>query len=205
MSPKEIYLIRHGQTDWNKEGRFQGHLDVPLNELGRKQAEALIKPLGLINIQAVLSSDLKRAQETAAIIAQALGIPLTHTKDLREAHLGQAQGLTVNEMKSQFGEKLVSGWGSHDPTDADVKYPGGETGTAVLERVFGALENFALSQPFERIGVATHGGVIRRMVHALLPKHTERVPIPNGILYLLHFHLKSRKWEFQNWVKIRKP
>jgi probable phosphoglycerate mutase len=178
-----LYLFRHGETDFNREQRFQGHLDVPLNDEGRRQASTLVRPLGRIGIDCILSSDLSRARETAEIVARGLGIPVFETSGLREAHLGNAQGLTVEEIESKFGRELVEKWRSPYLSDADVSYPGGESGRAVLERVLQSIERFVGSTPHQHIGIATHGGVIRRVVRSLLENHSTVIPIPNGIVY----------------------
>jgi probable phosphoglycerate mutase len=185
---KRLYIFRHGETDWNAEQRFQGHIDVPLNPRGRAQAEGLVETLRGFNLQIVLSSDLSRARETAEIVARGLGgIPHEIDARLREAHLGGAQGLTVTEIESKFGHELVHRWRSWQTTDADVSYPGGETGTEVLARVFAGLRDFLARTSFERVGVATHGGVIRRVMASLRPPGSDPVPIPNGVLYELVF------------------
>lgn len=198
---KEIFIFRHGETDWNKEGRFQGSIDIPLNEAGRKQAEDLIPQLASCGIEAILSSNLTRAIQTAEIIAQQLKVPVFQDAGLREAHLGKAEGLMIHEIQAQFGTEIVSRWRSHHLTDADISYPGGETGVQVMERAFQALQEFLLTNPFQRIGVASHGGVIRRVMQRILPPGSDPVPIPNGVLYSLTFCTKSNDWRLFDFEK----
>lgn len=195
---KKLCVFRHGETDWNKEGRFQGHVDIPLNETGRLQARALVPALREERIEAILTSDLARARETASIISGELRLPIISDAGLREAHLGQAQGLVRDEIEKLFGHEMVSRWKSTLPTDADVGYAGGETGSEVMGRVFGALERFLHSTEFERIGVSTHGGVIRRIFQKLLPPGSDPVPIPNGVLYVLLYDRKERRWRLSD-------
>lgn len=184
----KIYVFRHGETDWNQEERFQGHTDVPLNANGRVQAEGLVDTLRPFGIEIILSSDLSRARETAEIVARGLGgIPIEIDPRLREAHLGGAQGLTGVEIAAKYGHELVHRWRSWQATDADVAYPGGETGTAVLARVLAGLEEFLKKTPHDRVGVATHGGVIRRLMAKLLPVGADPVPIPNGVVYAIGY------------------
>lgn len=194
---RKLLVFRHGETDWNAEGRFQGHIDVPMNARGREQARALIEPLRAQGVELILSSDLSRAHETARIIAGELRIPVHADRRLREANLGEAQGLNREEIEARFGSELVARWKSTAMTDADVSYLGGETGAQVMERVFEALEEFVLG-PQARgagvIGVATHGGVIRRMMQKILPPDSGPVPIPNGVLYAVSFDRVTRKW-----------
>jgi broad specificity phosphatase PhoE len=192
---KQIYLFRHGETDWNAEERFQGHTDVPLNNRGRAQAQGLVPTLRPFSLEILLSSDLSRAKETAEIVALGLGgIPIEIDARLREAHLGGAQGLTHAEIEAKYGGELVHRWRSWQATDADVSYPGGETGTAVVSRVFAALEEFLNRTDRERVGVATHGGVIRRVMARLLPEGSDPVPIPNGVVYALTYDPGPREW-----------
>jgi probable phosphoglycerate mutase len=199
--PRELFVFRHGETDWNVEERFQGHLDIPLNANGRKQAAALIDVLRQNQVEVILSSDLSRARETGQVVASALGLPVLEDPRLREAHLGQAQGLTRHEIEAAFGEELARRWRSSHVSDADISYPGGETGAAIMSRVFEAFSSFfAASETahYRKIGVATHGGVIRRIAQKLLPPGSPHVPIPNGVLY--HLVNRGDQWEFRGMV-----
>ncbi|MFL5815318.1 MAG: histidine phosphatase family protein [Bdellovibrionia bacterium] len=191
---KRVYIFRHGETDWNREGRFQGHLDVPINETGRRQAIELVSRLDGSGIEAILSSDLSRAYETARIVANQLGIPVFSHEGLREAHLGEAQGLVREEIERRFGTEIATKWRSNQISDADICYPGGETGAAIMKRVFDAMEAFLHDRAYENVAISTHGGVIRRVMQRLLPPGSEMVPIPNTVLYLLTYDLKERRW-----------
>lgn len=194
MPLKSIFIFRHGETDYNAEERFQGHLDIPLNEKGRAQARELSKKLADKNLDVILSSDLSRAKETAEIVSEDKGLKIFTDAGLREAHLGGAQGKSLDEIQAAFGVDTTKRWRSSHPTDADISYPGGETGQQVMDRVFRALENFLESQPFQRVGVATHGGVIRRIFQKILPKESGPVPIPNTVLYELAYDTDSKTW-----------
>lgn len=194
---KQVYVFRHGETDWNAEGRFQGHIDIPLNERGRVQATELLERLRPHGLDAVLSSDLSRAHETGRIIAHGLGIPIFTDAGLRESFLGEAQGLTYAEILLRFGEDVTGKWRSDHPTDADVSYPGGETGAQVMERVFAAMERFLTSpahSAYGRVGISCHGGVIRRIMQRLRPPGSDPVRIPNVVLYRIEFDSVARKW-----------
>ncbi len=191
---RRVLIFRHGETDWNVQERFQGHMDIPLNDQGRNQARELAPKLTHLQLEAILASDLSRAYETGKIVADALQIPIFQDADLREAHLGEAQGLTRPEIEFKFGLELATKWRSWKAVDADISYPGGETGEAIRTRAFQAMERFLKAQPFQSIGVASHGGVIRRVMQYLLPKHAGPVPIPNGVHYELHFDPESGEW-----------
>jgi broad specificity phosphatase PhoE len=198
-SLKHFYVFRHGETDWNAEGRFQGHIDIPLNDRGREQARGLIPRLQPFGVQAILSSDLSRAHETARIVAEGLGIPVFTDGGLREAFLGHAQGMTYDEILEQFGEDVTGRWRSDHPTDADVSYPGGETGTQVMARVFAAIESFVAREPaYDHIGIACHGGVIRRMMQRIRPPGSDPVRIPNAVLYRIGWDRKLGEWSVLN-------
>ncbi|MEN9722918.1 MAG: hypothetical protein RJB38_904 [Pseudomonadota bacterium] len=199
---RRFYFFRHGETDFNREQRFQGHLDIPLNEQGRRQAQELAQSLKHLGIECLLSSDLSRARETAEIVARGLAVPVFETSNLREAHLGDAQGLTTAEIELKFGSQLVEKWRSPFLSDADVSYPGGETGRQVLERVLGAMVDF--DRPHLTVGVATHGGVIRRLVRSLLKDSDLMIPIPNGIVYAIDQDLQESHFTLVSTMPWRK-
>ena len=203
---KWVFLFRHGETDFNREHRFQGHLDIPLNAEGKRQAALLESPLTRLGCEEILSSDLIRAVETAQIATQPLGLKIYTHKGLREAYLGEAQGLTTAEIATQFGESLVAKWRSPFATDADVSYPGGETGKEVLARVLSAMQEHLSVTSANRIGVATHGGVIRRVVRSLLHHkknhHEIEIPIPNGIIYALCWDPKTGSLSFPGYTPL---
>ena len=199
---RHLFIFRHGETDWNREQRFQGHVDVPLNDTGRLQARTLIAPLKKMKIDAILSSDLSRARETGEIVAAALGVPVFVDAGLREAHLGGAQGLRRDEIESMLGSEAVERWKSPFLTDADFGYPGGETGRQVMERALAALVHFFGKNDHQRIGVATHGGVIRRVMRHILGESSEPVPIPNGIVYPVQYDPGNHLWKMEPWMPL---
>ena len=96
-----IYLVRHGQTDWNLENRIMGHLDMPLNDTGRNEARICAKQLTTIKLDKIISSDLSRAQETAGIINETLSLPITFDSRLRETNCGDLQGLLSKEIPEE--------------------------------------------------------------------------------------------------------
>jgi broad specificity phosphatase PhoE len=138
-----LLLVRHGETDWNAEGRLQGHTDRPLNDFGRRQAKALAGRLEGDGITAVYASDLSRARETAEILAERLRLPVATDPDLRERNWGTWEGLTGAERDR-------------------VEYVG-EAHDAHGERVLRAVLRIAELHPGERVVVVTHGGSLRRV------------------------------------------
>lgn len=199
----EFFIFRHGETDWNRQERFQGHSDIALNSVGFAQARSLIDPVTLCRLDLIYSSDLTRAVQTAETVAGPLQLEVRCDPRLREAHLGKAQGKTRDEIEKEFGRELASRWRSSHVSDADVAYPGGESGQAIIQRVFEALEEFAIRHPRNRIGISTHGGVIRRIFQKIQeggPKIW--VPIPNGIIYRIRYDLDSRTWRHHDFFEL---
>jgi len=141
-------LARHGETEWNREERYQGHADPPLNETGWAQAEELADRLADERIDAIYSSDLRRAAETAEIVGARLGLPVEHEPGLREIEVGSWQGLT----KAQIDDR---------PWD-------GETYEHHAARVTQALREIAARHPDGRVLVLSHGGSLRRVQQAVL-------------------------------------
>jgi broad specificity phosphatase PhoE len=165
-----ILLARHGETDWNREGRFQGWSDPPLNDVGREQARVLAAQLADDPFDAVYSSDLRRAYETALIVAEPHGVPVIADRGLREVNVGSWSGLTRDEIAARF-----PGAEHHD----------GESRAEHLARVLATVERIACGHTGERILIVSHGGSLRALRrHALRePVH----PIENCGVYELRF------------------
>lgn len=157
MAPTTILLARHGETDWNAVGRWQGHTDRSLTELGRRQAAELAERLADVELDAVYSSDLLRAVETAEPVAKRLGLPLQTLPELREVDVGTWAGLTRDEVAERFpdGFRRWSEW--------QTGWEDGETYDEMGERVVGAILRLAGEHPGERILVVSHGGAIRAL------------------------------------------
>ena len=180
-----FFLFRHGETDWNREGRLQGHTDTLLNATGLAQAEALVERLRPHRLDAIISSDLARAWTTGRIVAEGLGIPLIGEPGLREAHIGEAEGLFWPEVKNRFGEALTERWF----TDDDAAFPGGETGLETRTRGLAALRRVVAEQPYRRIGVSTHGAMVRQLMKHALPPGSPPAKTRNTVLYILRYEL----------------
>jgi probable phosphoglycerate mutase len=128
----------------------------------------------------VVSSDLARAWTTARIVAEGLGVPLIGEPGLREAHIGEAEGLFWPEVKSCFGEALTERWFTED----DAAFPGGETGLETRTRGLAALRRFVDEQPYRRIGVSTHGAMVRQLMKHALPPGSPPARTRNTVLYI---------------------
>src|SRR5215831_5193210 len=178
-----LFLFRHGETDWNREGRLQGHTDTLLNATGIAQAHALAEKLLPHRLDAVVSSDLSRALTTAQIVAETLAIPLIAEPGLREVDVGAAEGLLWAEAKARFGEGLTERWYS----DGDVAFPGGETGIATRVRGLTALRRFTSIQAHRRVGVSTHGAMVRQLMRHALPPGSPPAAVRNTTFYVLRY------------------
>ena len=157
-----ILIARHGQSDWNHEKRWQGHADRPLTERGREQAQALADRLAHIELDAVYSSDLKRARDTPAVVAGSQGLELRQLPDLREVDVGSWSGLTRDEAQERFPEGFAR-WRDGYPGWKD-----GETYEAMTDRVLRAVDEIAAEHEGGRVLVVSHGGPIRAMHAAAL-------------------------------------
>lgn len=159
-----LLLVRHGETVWNYTSRYQGHTDIELSEKGREQAWLLAKRLKKEKIKAVYSSDLKRAYETASILASPHNLPVKVTKELREINFGVWEGLTYQEIMEQYKE-LASEWYQHP---GKIRIPGGENFKDLKERAYNKILELAHQNDPGTIIVVAHGGTIRAIICGLL-------------------------------------
>jgi broad specificity phosphatase PhoE len=151
----ELLLLRHGETDWNRDGRFQGHADPPLNAKGREQARTLAAELAGEGIELVYTSDLARARETAEIVAERLGASVVALRELREIDVGEWQGLTWPEVEERYPD-AARNW--HERGHG---WQSGESYDDLAERVLGTLRRIAGDHPAQRVLIVGHGGTVR--------------------------------------------
>ncbi len=156
-----IVLVRHGETDWNRERRFQGHADTPLNSKGRLQAQAVAALLGDGPFSAIYTSPLRRASETADIVGRHLGLDVRPVEALREIDVGSWSGLTRTEVEARHPEGYRR-WLEY----AHDGWESGESYDALGNRVVDAIRRIAAEHPNERVLVVTHGGPIRSAMAA---------------------------------------
>ena len=169
----ELYLVRHGETDWNQQRRIQGLTDIPLNDIGREQARATGRLLSRRSWDGVYSSPLGRALETATIIADELGLPAPQTIDaLVERNYGEAEGMNFLEVERRY------------PNRSGV--PGQESREDVVARVLPALRDLALAHPDQALVVVSHGGAIRAVLTAVQPESSHGM-ITNGSIHSFRF------------------
>ena len=164
MNATRIILVRHGETDWNAAGRLQGQSDTPLNAIGRMQAQRAAQRLVRESVRAIYSSDLARAQETATIIGQLLGLPVITSPQLRERHYGLWEGLTWGEIQGRYPEQMA------ERRDRPLEFapPAGESGEELRARALAALQLIGQQHPSEVVVVVTHGGLCYAFLHHIL-------------------------------------
>ena len=196
MSITEIILIRHGESEGNRQKRWQGHWDSPLSERGRLQAQALAARLARLPFDFLYSSDLSRARETAEIVAAATGHALIVEPRLRERNIGIFQGLTWEEIEARHPEearRLQENWNEY-------QVPGGESEALFFERAVTTVEKLAQRHRGRRIVAVTHGGVLRAMLMRGLglPREEARsYAVINAALN--RFAYNDEGWELISW------
>jgi broad specificity phosphatase PhoE len=162
---KNIYVIRHGETDWNKNHRFQGQTDIKLNEAGREQALKLRPLMQQLQIESVFSSSLSRAYETAELATQDLKLTIQKDERLRETNIGEAEGLTLDEVLAKFGQESLLKWRSYEERLLDFRFTNGESKRQMMFRARQAFLVIAQSSNRSNIAVFGHGMVMRAMTY----------------------------------------
>lgn len=210
MSKTTILLIRHGQTDWNLERRWQGHYDTPLNAQGREQARRLARRLAGWPIKAIYSSDLARAAETAGVLGERLGVEPVLDPVWRELHVGLFEGRTREEIREHFPEAWAQ------MSQGFVEAPEGESVADLYQRVVPCFERLVTEHAGEMVAIVSHGATLRTLIgHVLgtgsahLPRVTlagntglsiveARPPLPPTITRLndtAHLEVEGGSWE----------
>ena len=156
QSKTEVILIRHGETEWNLSGRWQGHADSPLSTRGIQQAEALGQRMLKETLDCFYSSDLERARHTSRLVVGPSEWNPEFMESFRERDLGVLAGLTTEEMKVKYPQEYQS-FRNDGP---EYQVPGGESFRQFYERCSGTLEEVAVRNPGKKIGVVTHGGFL---------------------------------------------
>ena len=155
-----IILIRHGETDWNFAGRWQGSTDIPLNASGRGQARALAARMTPWPIDMIYSSDLSRASETAQTLGRALNMKPVLDEGWRERALGELEGMTKGEVQNQYPDIVVS--------RMFIEAPGGETYSQVKDRVVAAFDRIMQNHHGQTTVVVSHSGTLRVLISYVL-------------------------------------
>ncbi len=196
MQPTRLYLIRHGQSAGNAEGRFGGHGPTPLSDLGRRQAEMTAKALAREGISAIYSSDLTRAVETAEPLARLLGLPIHQSPAFRERHVGVLEGLTFDESKEAYPKDyyaLVNRNIHHVITK-------GESYRHLLRRITQKVNEVLRVHQGERVAIFSHTGAICFLtLHLLGAIHRGTKQTP----WLITSNCGINRFEIRNRSNIR--
>ena len=176
-----VHFIRHGETDWNREKRIQGHIDVPLNSVGRAQARAVAAALLQRPLGAVISSDLRRATATAAGLVRDHALELTLEPALRERDFGVVSGRLDADLAAEYGPTLADYWQT-----PDAAFPDGESVRQHHRRVSSYLDRLLADPPAAELAIVTHGGTVIRALDHLRGRGVDEPdlePIANGSIH----------------------
>ena len=155
-----LILVRHGETPWNKEGRFQGQSPVSLSQHGTKQAQQVSKTLVSMKPTALYSSPLSRTIMTAQEISRELSIPVIPLDGIKEINLGDLEGITGQQMRAQYAD-IYAAW-REDPSG--VAFPGGESMQQLEARAWGAVEDLEKAHPEDVVVAVSHNFAIRTIL-----------------------------------------
>lgn len=164
MSKTRFYLIRHGETVWNKEKRYQGWTDIELSEKGKKQAELLGKRFQNLKINAVYSSPLKRAVKTAQPIADTANLPVIIDEHFKEINFGAWEGGTVEELTQQYGKEFSDFFES----PFEYPFPGEGSFAHVAERSLKGFQLLLEKHKGQSVVIVSHGGLLRVLMIKLM-------------------------------------
>ncbi|WP_295393129.1 histidine phosphatase family protein [uncultured Thiodictyon sp.] len=194
--PTRLCIIRHGETEWNAQGRIQGHTDIPLNAAGGAQAQALALKLAHQRFHAIYSSDLARATETAQVLAHREGHAVRLLPQLRERHFGIFQGLTA----AQGAERYPGAYLHYLARDPEYDFETGESLCRFAARVTAGIDWLVLQHRGQTVAVMCHSGVLdvvyRRATGRVLSAPRD-FRIPNGSLNW--FHCDGEGWHLETW------
>ena len=165
MKLKNIYVVRHAETDWNRDLRIQGQTDIQLNDMGREQALKLRPIMQQLQIESVYSSSLSRAFETAEIATQELKISIQKDDRLRETNIGDAEGLTHDEIVAKFGEQSLVKWRSYEERLLDFHFVNGESKRQMMIRARQVFLDIAQNSNRSTIAIFSHGMVMRALTY----------------------------------------
>ena len=193
----ELFLIRHGETDWNAQNRFQGHQDSPLTAIGIAQAEAAAHFLRDHALTALYSSDLPRTLQTAAPIATATGLLVVQEPALRERNLGIFEGLTREEIKTRYAEDFAR----YLAREPEYEIPTGESLKQLNQRGMNIMTTLARRHPGESVAIVSHGAILTTFLRQLQGIPLELVThytVPNGSVSRVRFHITPNAWSIIN-------
>lgn len=193
---KNFYIFRHGESTYNIRGLIQGHTnDSVLTETGVAQAHQTGKKLSRRSIDILISSPLRRAQETSEIVASHIKVPIIYDDDFIEVNVGIIEGMHYTDVEKEFGD-LYKRWRSCAMNDTETKFKNGETKMQVRQRVFKALTKYAKESKYRNFAISAHGIIIMQV---LLAMGIEKNDIPNGSV--VHLTYQSSTWNFNGFLE----
>lgn len=201
LEPTRLFLVRHGQTDLNRDRRFRGMSDAPLNEAGIDEARGAAGLLAAAPLAAIHTSPIPRAAETARIIAEVTGAGVVEDDGFTDIDYGEWQGLTVEEVTERFGADEIGRWRS-DP--GGFTFPGGDSMESVRERIRPALERVAGGHPGANACVVSHLAVLKVCYVAALDLPWDyfwRVVLDNGSVGSLLFEAGT-SFTLESWNRL---
>jgi len=191
-----LILIRHGETQWNKERRMQGHSDSPLSETGLRQAQLLGKHLAQVRFDALYCSDTGRAQHTARCVAEATGHTINLEPGLRERNFGVFEGLTRADMEARYPDDYAR----FKSRDQHFAMPRGESGAAFRARAIACMDGIIARHPRQIVVAVTHGlvlDVFYRLAMGIPPEEPRVHKLVNAGINRLHYD--GSAWHIEVW------
>ncbi|MEM9951204.1 MAG: histidine phosphatase family protein [Chloroflexota bacterium] len=180
MSLKRVYIVRHGETDYNVQHRWQGQLDVPLNKVGKQQAKSLATYFALQPLDAIYASDLKRTMDTVRPLAKKRQLTIVPDKRLREIHLGMFQGLKRNEIHDAYPREAMR-WDNDDT----FVVPHGESRSQVQDRMLTIWQEVIQQIDKQHVMLVSHGGSMRLLMRRIFPDSLEQFHFANTSITVL--------------------
>ena len=199
MPSTRICLVRHGETEWNAEGRVQGQTDIPLSAVGHAQARAAAQILARHDFSAIYASDLLRVRQTAEPAARRLALPVVLDAQLRERHYGIFECLLYTEVRERF----PTHYARFRDKDPDFDFDTGESLRAFFDRALAAVGRIARAHCGEHVLVFTHGGVldmVYRHIHALGLSAPREFGVPNAGLNWVE--CVDDCWNLHSWADV---
>mgnify|MGYP000040504373 CR=1 FL=1 len=182
----KVYLVRHGETEWNASSKVQGNMDTELNDKGIKQAELVALRLAKENIDVLYTSSLKRAKATAEMIGKQIKLEVNELHEFREICLGPWEGLTLKEINESYTEH----YRIYRESPSDFNMPGAETFLQVSERFCNAINNITTQNKDKNIVIVSHGAAIKAAIITILGidiVHYNKFRIDNASISILNF------------------
>lgn len=202
MSLDELYVMRHGETDWNVSFRMQGHQDIPMNDAGLAHARLVAPSVAALRPDVVVSSDMQRTLQTAGLVAELIGLPVIEDARLRETLLGDWEGLSHDEIVASYPEE----WAHWRHRGARFAPPGGESRVQVAERAMTVVDELDVAGHRNAL-LVTHGGLIVGLTGRMLglPEEAWGTLIGVANCHGVIFHRVGGRWRLRTYNAVLAP